>query len=411
MELIMVIYISLVIGLFTSSKAADPVGCTYFSSERKYECSARTCSFPLDLTTFDNVPQVLHITDFSGELAASAPIGPTFSNFLSIVTSGFDTRIVPSLVVRCHAGSSVILTAGALAGMNYIKDFRIIDCNIYNIPDEMFADLVELNYLGIEGGAIHSFGFNSFTLLNIYAMSFENSGDSLGTLSIRNCNVTDGKLPNGVLYSLPNVKNIVLENTNIATLQTDMFQVTTKITSLTISNNPLTSIPSGLFNEAAGLLSVEANGIAWDCSCSSLWLFDYAVANNITLRGDFVCSSPAEQSGKRAEEYKTEYCTTVDICGSVSGVAVGSYCLSAWSISNSCVVLISLTISCVALCLAICTRKELSPMIENPDKADTKTKNPTASKTFAAEQFNQKAELTKMKKDDGQVFVQKWEGF
>ncbi|XP_060075678.1 uncharacterized protein LOC132555344 [Ylistrum balloti] len=404
-------------GLLTHSKAADPIGCTYFASERKYECSARTCSFPLDATTFDNVPQVLHVTDFSGELAASAPVGPTFSNFLNIDTSGFDSRIVPSLVVRCYSGGSIILTAGALSGMYYIKDFRIIDCNIYNIPDEMFADLVELNYLGIEGGAIHSFGFNSLTLLDLYAMDFTIKGHSSGTLSIRNSNVVDGKLPNGVLYSVPNIKHVVLENANIDTLQSDMFQVTTKLLSLTISSNPLTTIPSGLFNSALGFVSLEAQRIAWDCSCSNLWFLDFAEVNNITLRGDYVCASPADQEGKRLYEYRKLYCATEETCGSVSGVAVGSYCMSAWSIANSCVMLISLIISGVALGIAVCNMKALSPLLEKPNKTGKEAKSPVATKKSGQEAKNISkkfepehktvpgVELTKMKKTGGQQWV------
>ncbi|XP_033724856.1 leucine-rich repeat transmembrane protein FLRT3-like [Pecten maximus] len=313
------------------------------------------------------------------------------------------------------------MTTGALAGMNYIQDFRIINCNIYNIPDEMFADLVELNYLGIEGGTIHTFGFNTFTLLNIYAMDFTSNRESSGTLSIRNCNIVDGKLPNGLLYSLTNIKHIILENANIATLQSDMFQVTTKVMSLTFTNNPLTSLPQNLFNSMLGLVSVEADGIAWECSCTNLWFLDYAETNNVTLRGDYVCASPADEQGKRLHAYRKQYCTTEEICGSVSGVAIGSYCLSAWSISNSCVMLISLTISCVALGIAICTVKELSPLIEKPNKDGAETKNPSkksgsevntiASKKLALEHGDKNVELTKMKKQDGQVFVGKWEGF
>ncbi|XP_069107229.1 leucine-rich repeat-containing protein 70-like [Argopecten irradians] len=411
----MILCLSLVVGFFSTAYSADPIGCTYFASERKYECSARTCSFPLDYTTFDNVPQVMHLTEFSGELAASAPLGPTFSNFISLDTTGFDTKIVPSMVLRCYAGGSVIMSMGALAGMHYIQDFRVINCNIYNIPDEMFADLVDLNYLGIEGGSIHTLGFNAFTLLNIDAMAYTANRESSGTLSIRNCNLVDGKLPNGVLYSLTNVKHIVLENTNIATLQSDMFQVTTEVMSLTLSNNPFTTFPEDLFNSMLGLISVEAEGIDWECSCTNLWFLDYAEANNITLRGDYVCASPADQQGKRLYEYKQEFCTTTETCGSISGVALGNYCLSAWSIANSCVTLISLTVSCVALGIAICTVKELSPMLDKPDNngknLSKKSEANGIAKKLEADRTNKNVELTKMKKEDGQVFVGKWEGF
>ncbi|OWF35447.1 uncharacterized protein LOC110442949 [Mizuhopecten yessoensis] len=334
----------------------DPQACTYTESSNSYECNAHNWALPLQLTQFNYTPQVLSLIQVNGELPSSAPSGPTFDGFDGIDSSTLDPNYVPSLHIRCAITGQLILTPGSFANMSYINELRFFDCSVLNLADTVFSELVELNYLSFDGGLVSNVGFDAFSGLNIYPMAVPNP---LGLLAFRNSQLTSSGLPNGVLYNLENITQIIIENSALRVLQPDMFKKSTKLTYISLDSNPFTKITEGLFAELSALSVVSMSGISWDCTCPQLWFEDYLTENNITLIGDIVCNTPSDYENKRSKQYESETCAQPDACGDLPGIANGDTCITYWDIAAYSLHPVAVVMAAVALGLSIYTRRQL----------------------------------------------------
>ena len=98
--------------------------------------------------------------------------------------------------------------------MGWVKDFRVKNCRILTIPDNVFQDFGELNYFGFEGGSVeNSVGFNALNGVDVKKMA--DSQTPRGIASFRNTRFVAGSLQNGFLFPLANVSEILIENCNI----------------------------------------------------------------------------------------------------------------------------------------------------------------------------------------------------
>ncbi|XP_069107391.1 uncharacterized protein [Argopecten irradians] len=347
-----------VIVLVLCTVSGDPMGCTYYSTELKYECSARSWTLPLTLSDFDNVPQSLSLVDVNGNLPATNPTA-TFSGFGAINTSSFDPNSVPTFTIRCYQGGMLIYHAGTFTGLGYFQNVRIQNCEVIAMPDEALQDFGDVNYFGLEGGAIGDMGYDAFKGLNIGPLAVPNP---LGTFLLTS-KLDNKVLPNGILYALENVTNIVIDNANVETLQTDMFQVSVKLISLSLRHNLFTSLPENMLSSLLGLQTLSIEGIDLECSCDNLWFLDHCQTNNITIRGPVICNSPSTYTNKKAYLYKKEQCptaiSTVDPCeNSLPGVSVGTTCLYYLDITAFALLLVSLSLVIATVIITIHTRRQ-----------------------------------------------------
>jgi len=81
------------------------------------------------------------------------------------------------------------------------------------------------------------------------------------------------------------------QGASIATVTSDVFRYNTKLRYIDIGDNTFNRIPYDLFENLDTLSEFRASNIDWKCSCSNTWFVAYAQNRNITLIGDFVCSS------------------------------------------------------------------------------------------------------------------------
>ncbi|XP_060075670.1 reticulon-4 receptor-like 2 [Ylistrum balloti] len=348
-------YLVLLTGCF-ALVFGDPQACTYTETTNSYECNAHNWALPLQLTQFNNTPQVLSLVQVNGELPSSAPSGPTFDGFEGIDNSTFDTNYVPSLHIRCASTGQLILTSGSFSNMSYIKELRFFDCMILNLADTVFSELVELNYLSFDGGSVSNIGFDAFLGLNIYPMDVPNP---MGALAFRNAQITSSGLPNGALYNLVNITKLIIENSALRVLQPDMFKKSTKLTYISLDKNPFTKITEGLFADLPALTVVSMRSISWDCTCPQLWFEDYFTTNNISMIGDIICDTPSDYYNKRSKQYDLETCVQPDACGDVPGIANGETCVTYWDITAYCLHPFAVVMAAVALGLSIYTRRQL----------------------------------------------------
>lgn len=279
--------------------AANPVGCSYDSSTILYTCSMRYWSLPLRFTEFTIQPQRIQLTDVAGELPATAPNGPTFTGFNAINTAAFDSRISPSLSIKCAASGSLIFTSGTFTDFGWVEEMSIIDCDILSVPVSVFQNIGNVNSFIIRGGSISNMVADSFRDMNV--VKFTNAPVPKGEFVMKNSILTSGQLPFGVLYNLANASSVILDGLELTSLSKDTFYGIPKIKNITLSNNNFTSIPSMLFSNLYTLSSVSMWGVSWTCACSDLWFIPYTTDNNITLDGDFICSSPSS--------YISKYCS------------------------------------------------------------------------------------------------------
>ncbi|XP_060075679.1 platelet glycoprotein V-like [Ylistrum balloti] len=360
----------LIVGV-TLTLAVDPQGCTYDSTTKEYNCNARSWSLPLVYSDFDNVPQVLKLIEIDGALSYTGPA--TFSGFENVNTALFDGNIVPALHLRCVAGGSLIIYNGTFANMDWVNELRIFDCMILSIPDDVFSSFGTLNYFSIDGGSISNMGFNSFNGVNIERMN--SVPEPLGLLAFRNTQITSGALPNGALYSLSNVSTIILDNTHMRVVQKDMFQASTKVSHISMKNNPFIALPADMFDKTTSLTTLEISGIDWVCTCPNLWIWTFLSSHNVSLFGDIVCASPT--ANLRASEYYNQQCDTTSPCGENTGVVIGTYCYLIADIVFHGVLLITFIIALIAFAMIVHLKRQMPDSKpgdkQRPDRGKGKT--------------------------------------
>ncbi|XP_033764178.1 uncharacterized protein LOC117345252 [Pecten maximus] len=369
------VLVLLIVGV-TVTLAVDPQGCTYDSTLKEYTCNARSWSPPLVYSDFDNVPQVLKLIEIDGALSYTGPA--TFSGFENVNTALFDGNIVPALHIRCVSGGSLIMYNGTFANMDWVKELRIFDCMILSIPDDVFSSFGTLNYFSIDGGSISNMGFNCFNGVNIERMN--SVPEPLGMLALRNTQITSGGLANGVLYSLANVSTIILDNIHVRVIQKDMFQASTKVTHISMKNNPFIALPADMFDKTTSLTTLEISGIDWVCTCPNLWIWSFLSTHNVSLTGDIVCASPT--ANLRAAEYYKQQCDTTSACGDDTGVVIGTYCYVISDIVFHGVLLITFIIALIAFAMTVHLKRQTGDQKPGgrPKRGDRKASGSTWKK-------------------------------
>jgi len=170
-----------------------------------------------------------------------------------------------------------------------------------------------------------------------------------GHVGLSGARFTSGVVPPGFLYSWKNLTSVRFENTNISTITSDTFRYNTKLRLIDLSDNPLASIPSGLWSGLESLAEVTLYGIDWSCTCADLWFVEYARDNNVTMFGDLVCST----GGMTAPKYYYKNCVEIGVCDGKSGFVMGTQCQLLLGTIISGVAVVTFILLVVALILTI----------------------------------------------------------
>ena len=251
-------------------------------------CTRPTSSFPLSHSAFTTSVQRLEVVGVSGTLSANS-----FSGFGSV--SGLDAGWQSSLLIRCGTTNTLTITSNAFNTMSYIDEFTIENCAIQSLAAQAFLGFTTLDHLIIDGGSIAGFDDNTFTNLAISATGVANS---VGGLTIKNCPITGGTIPTALFAGLTTMKVLVLDNVGLTELTADHLSALTALRTLSIPNNAIVSLPSGMFTPLKALSYVDMGINNFECTCDNLWYLQWFPENHVNLRTMAVCTTPAEYASK-----------------------------------------------------------------------------------------------------------------
>ena len=132
-----------------------PTGCTYESG--LFECDYSTLDgngdIPVPAADFSPIPQRVRLINLPSTLTASI----FDSGFASLATSDYDTNYPATLELKCSNSSGTMSIASPfLDNMGHIRDFRLINCHLGNIPSGAFAELGTVDRFSVENGSIAS---------------------------------------------------------------------------------------------------------------------------------------------------------------------------------------------------------------------------------------------------------------
>ncbi|KAJ8320123.1 hypothetical protein KUTeg_001710 [Tegillarca granosa] len=312
-----------------------PTGCTYDSSDSVgiYTCDFTAITLPLTYSGFSPAPQRLVINKIDGSLGS----GSTFSGFSSFSSASLDKNYIASLDLQCSTSATVSLTiaAGTFTDMSYVQKLTITNCRISNLPADVFLDFGQLDTLIITGGQIDAMDAGAFNNIDIGKLDL--IPQAAGLLELSNLVMPSTTLTTGIFTSLVNVSHIKLDNIGLTAVVAADFSSNTGLHTLTVSNNAITTIPTGFFTGLDGIAIVDFSGTSWDCSCTNLWFLTFADTNGIEIQGGANCGSPSSHAR----------------------IALGTSCMPIWDLIGYIILVIALVISCVALGLICHTRRQL----------------------------------------------------
>ena len=281
------IYILLIRSVF----GIQPTGCSYDSSDSStgiYTCTWGSYTPPLTFNTFsDPYPQRLIIAGVSGTMTS----GSSFSGFSSFASNLLDLDYSASLEIVCSSGGSLTISSGTFTDMGYLQELKISNCDIASLPSSVFTNIGTLDSLTIQGGSIASLAADSLTGLTITPLDVPIPS---AALVMKNTAITGNAIPVGMLNGLTAAKSVQLDNLGLTSIDNTLLSLNTALTSLSLANNGFTSIESALISTLDGLSSFDLGGLAFDCSCTNLWILTYATANRIALPSGIVCNSPTD---------------------------------------------------------------------------------------------------------------------
>lgn len=298
-KLVLVVVLS--VQWLNPSYGAHPTGCSYDSDYSKtgiYTCAFGSYTEPLSYGAFSNpYPQRLKITGLSGSFPAA---GTAFSGFSGFSSANFDSNYPASLELVCS--SSITLASSTFTGMSYLQEVKFSHCSITSLSNGMLGSFGNLNSLIFEYGGVGSYSTDFLTGVSIQTQSVP---EPKGELVFKDFTLTPTSIPAGVFDAQTSAKSIRIENCGVTAIASTVFGQTTKLTQISITDNPLTTLDNDLFTGLNSLYSVDFNGIQYDCTCSTLGVLTFASDNSITLPSNLICNTPASFQSK----YMVYICT------------------------------------------------------------------------------------------------------
>ncbi|XP_045161800.2 leucine-rich repeat transmembrane protein FLRT3-like [Mercenaria mercenaria] len=344
--------------LVTSTRAqTGPNFCTY--SEGVFECNyasmVSTSDRPIDYYGFSEDPQQIEVT-VNGFLPYFGD-SKVFTNFESIDTSTFDSNSPSTLTIDCGWAGSMFMTAGAFSNMSHVQYLKIRNCETYYIPSQMFQELVNLDYFSFEGGSIDDIDPNGMFGLSVEKLTFSTHSfpRNIGRFDLKYTPFSTKAVPPGLLFNWKNLSTVAIVGADLDTVSADVFTFNTKLTHIDLSDNTMTSIPSGLFDNLNSLSEVAMYNIEWTCSCDNTWFVEYTTTNNISMFGDYMCSNIA---GTSVWKYYNDNCLTDNLCEGTIGIVMLKKCLTLFAMLAFGCAFVALVVAIVCLGLIICVRKQ-----------------------------------------------------
>ena len=207
--------IAFILSCLTSSIHGQtmPTGCTYDSGmfECDYDSLDGNGDIPIPAADFSPIPQRLRLINLPSTLTT-----PIFdSDFASLATSDYDTNYPATLELKCdnyNSTGSVSIASPFLDNMGHIKDFRLINCHLGNVPSGAFAELGTVDRFSIENGSISS--MNSGFLQGVTIRKDQTASPTYpthnGEFAMKHTKIS-GSLPADFLSGQSDIHTVILD--------------------------------------------------------------------------------------------------------------------------------------------------------------------------------------------------------
>ncbi|XP_052227840.1 uncharacterized protein LOC127842395 [Dreissena polymorpha] len=335
-----------------------PPKCTY--SDDVYICdyqSMASAERPIDYTSFSVLPQQIQL-NVNGFLPYIGD-GRVFSTgFETIDVTLLDINHPATLTVDCGWSNAIYIDRGAFTHMKYIERFKIRHCDIFYMGSDTVSSFEQLDSFVIEGGSVDILELDTFTDLSVEKLPqlSHKFPRSQGRVEFVNARFLAGSVPVGLLFFFKNLSSVALVGGHINSITADTFRYNYLLTSIDVSNNPMTSLPAAIFRGLNMLSEVTLYDIDWTCTCEDLTWLDDVIDTNVTLRGDLMCSN---DPGTSVLSFYHSTCKVQSVCGSTIGFAIGKTCQTATGMAVFVLALVAFVSTMTSLAFSISTLRRL----------------------------------------------------
>lgn len=166
-----------------------------------------------------------------------------------------------------------------------LKELRLDENRIADIPEEAFQNVTSLQRLLLDGNLLTDEGIAVGTFQDLV---------NLRELSLARNSLT---MPPPMLPGVSLAKLNLQEN-QMTSIPVTAFAGLHHLERLDISNNQLRSLPQGVFDSLVSLKQLSVRGNSWHCNCSIKWVIAWlkSLPPSINVRG-FTCQSPERVRG------------------------------------------------------------------------------------------------------------------
>ncbi|KAL4221077.1 Leucine-rich repeat transmembrane protein flrt1 [Mactra antiquata] len=349
-----------------------PSGCTW--SDGVYTCDYSTMSSsdrPMDFTQFSDTPQhlVVENSGFFPYFGDTRAFSSEFSTSSGINITQLNENSPATLVLDCGRGGSIYISSGAFYDMEYIEHLTIRNCYILYIGTDTFNAFQQLDYFGIEGGSIDQLEVTAFSGLSVEPLStsVRNIPRPHGKLDVRNTEFVSGVVDSAFVSYFSDISAITIRNAGLTALASSMFAYNTNVKIVDLSDNVFNKIPVGFLTSLNSLSEIILYNIPWECSCENLWWVETVTSNQIRVTFDGICNNV---NGMSVFKYYEDNCAKTEVCDGVSGLAMGSNCVTILSLIIMILSVISCTATVVALVLAIMNLRDLGDYDGDDEEAE-----------------------------------------
>eukprot|EP00062_Callorhinchus_milii_P024913 gi/632985324/ref/XP_007909617.1/ PREDICTED: leucine-rich repeat transmembrane protein FLRT1 [Callorhinchus milii] len=187
-----------------------------------------------------------------------------------------------------------------------LEELRLDDNRIATIPQYAFKGLVNLRRLILDGNLLANQRIADETFSRL---------QNLSELSL---------VRNSLVFPPPNLpgsnlQKLHLQDNLISYIRPNAFAKMRQLQRLDMSNNNLTSLPKGVFDDLESLSQLFLRNNPWHCGCRMMWLRDWmrTTAFHVNVRG-LMCQGPDKVRGMAIKDINAEMdeCFKITLQGS-----------------------------------------------------------------------------------------------
>ncbi|XP_042324369.1 leucine-rich repeat transmembrane protein FLRT3 [Sceloporus undulatus] len=192
-----------------------------------------------------------------------------------------------------------------------IEELRLDDNRISTISELSLQDLTNLKRLVLDGNLLSNHGLGEKVFMNLV---------NLTELSLVRNSLTSAPI------NLPgsNLRKLYLQENHINHVPPNAFAYLRQLYRLDMSNNNLSNLPQGVFDDLDNITQLFLRNNPWRCGCRMKWVRDWLqmLPVRVNVRG-LMCQAPEKVRGMAIKDLNTELfdCKDDDMVSTVQNTA------------------------------------------------------------------------------------------